>query len=325
MTGDPWLHRFRAYLESEKQASAHTVRNYFGDISQFIEHTWGADATPPYPWIEIGLPEARDFLVWFQKQGAAQTTTRRKASSLRSLYQFFVREEWTRENPFARVQLPKLERNLPGVLSKDEVLRLLDAPVRSVPAKPKPFAAYAAARDQAILETLYSSGMRIGELTGLRRDAVDLDQGFARVLGKGRKERLCLLGRPACAAIRAAWSLERAAFPRVELSDALFLNKHAGPLSARSIERSLKKHLITANLPPATTPHTLRHSFATHLLDAGADLRGVQELLGHASLSTTQIYTHVSIERLKDAYDLAHPRALGKGATGAAEGTEKPD
>jgi len=296
--GDPWLNDFRVYLETERQSSPLTVKNYIGDLSQFVERTWGASATPPYPWVEVGRLEARGFLAYFQKAGASQSTTRRKASSLRSFYKFLLREERVRENPFASVRLPKLERKLPTVLSKDQVLALLDAPRAS---SKKPFDQYAEARDRAILEVLYSTGMRVGELAAMRHEDIDMANGIVRVLGKGRKERLCLLGTPAVDAIRAAEAL-RSGIEDQDSSDGT-------AFSARSVERMMKKCLVRANLDPGVTPHTLRHSFATHLLDAGADLRGVQELLGHASLSTTQIYTHVSIERLKEAYDLAHPRA----------------
>jgi len=302
--GDPWLNDFRDYLETERQASPLTVKNYFGDLSQFIERTWGSDATPPYPWVEVGQTEARRFLAYFQKAGASQSTTRRKASSCRSFFKFLLREERVGENPFAAVRLPKLERKLPSVLSKDQVLALLDAPRAS---SKKPFDQYAEARDRAILEVLYSTGMRVGELAAMRHDQIDMDNGIVRVLGKGRKERLCLLGTPALDAIRSAERLRSKI--QDEDAEAVFLNKHGTAFSARSVERMMKKCLVRANLDPGVTPHTLRHSFATHLLDAGADLRGVQELLGHASLSTTQIYTHVSIERLKEAYDKAHPRA----------------
>jgi len=302
--GDPWLQDFCKYLENERQASALTVRNYVGDLSQFIERTWGGDATPPYPWVEVGQVEARRFLTYFQKAGAAQTTTRRKASTLRSFFKFLLREERVAENPFLAVRLPKLERKLPSVLSKDQVLALLDAPRAS---SKKPFDQYAEARDRAILEVLYSTGMRVGELSAMRRANLDMVNGIVRVLGKGRKERLCLLGNPALDAIRNADGLRSKI--QDEDAEAVFLNKHGTAFSARSVERMMKKCLVRANLDPGVTPHTLRHSFATHLLDAGADLRGVQELLGHASLSTTQIYTHVSIERLKEAYDKAHPRA----------------
>lgn len=304
---DPWLLAFRAYLEYEKQGSELTIKNYFVDLSKFVELTWGGDAVPPYPWSEVGRDEARRFLGWFQKNNYAQTSTRRKASSLRSFFKFHIREGNMVDNPFAGVRLPKLERKLPTVLSKDQVLRLLDAPK----AKSKgAFDVYASARDRAILEVLYSTGMRVGELAALDMADLDLNEGFVKVMGKGRKERLCLLGSPAVGAIRSAAQLR---IPKAFIEDPdpapLFLNRNGTRYSARSVERRLKHHLIAANLDPGITPHTLRHSFATHLLDAGADLRGVQELLGHASLSTTQIYTHVSIERLKEAYDKAHPRA----------------
>lgn len=318
MDEDEWLARFRRYLEVEKQASPLTVRNYWVDLSQFIERTWGTSAVPPYAWTSAGRLEARGFLVGFQKAGAAPATTRRKAASLRTFYTFLQREGEVAENPFVGVRLPKQKRSLPSVLSKEEVLRLLDAPLRVLDAHPgglaatKPWPAYAAARDAAILEVLYSTGMRVSELATLPMAAIDTRNGVARVVGKGRKERLCLLGGPALQALKDSWTARTdwSVGGGIQVdADVVFANRSGGRFSARSVERMLKKHLVTANLDANVTPHTLRHSFATHLLDAGADLRGVQELLGHASLSTTQIYTHVSIERLKEAYDAAHPRA----------------
>src|SRR5262249_2588755 len=164
-------------------------------------------------------------------------------------------------------------------------------------------------RDRAILETLYSAGLRVGELTGLNRDDLDLDSGMLTVRGKGKRERLALLGRPALAALRDWLDAPTALGPRAQTQSAVFLNKNGTRLSSRSVGRLLEKYLAQAGLDPRTSPHTLRHSFATHLLDAGADIRSVQELLGHRSLATTQIYTHVSTQRLRDSYHKAHPRA----------------
>jgi integrase/recombinase XerC len=211
---------------------------------------------------------------------------------------------------------PRLARRLPVVLTVPQVAALLAAPARAWAEKcarsgaPDPDGAYAARRDTAILETLYSTGGRVSEIVGLTRGAVDLLGGVARVRGKGKKERLCALGRPAVQALERMLDEAEARWPdAAKPGHPLFLNLQGGPLTARSVERRLKTWLAAAGLPPEITPHKLRHSFATHLLDAGADLRSVQELLGHASLSTTQIYTHVSVARLKDVYRKAHPRA----------------
>jgi integrase/recombinase XerC len=237
---------------------------------------------------------------------------------LRSFYKFLLREEYVEQNPFSGLNLPKKGNYLPQILSVNEVGRLLDAPVKHDEKNPasnpkqKLWREYMVARDSAILEMLYSTGMRINELVKLPEDSIDLLSGVARVRGKGKKERLCPLGSPATRALMKnlelrenVWLLEG----RRDVRSPVFLNKNGGPITARSIERMMKKYVLFCGLNAELTPHSLRHSFATHLLDAGADLRSVQELLGHASLSTTQIYTHVSVERLKEVYQLAHPRA----------------
>lgn len=318
MSMDPCIEHFVKYLEGERNASEHTVQNYLLDIRQYCEITWGAEAVPPYPWGEADRFTARKFLVFFQKLEMAPATTARKLSALRSFYRFLMREEYVEQNPFSGLNLPKKGSYLPQILSVSEVGKLLDAPVKydeSQPAgntKQKLWREYMVARDAAILEMLYSTGMRINELVKLPEDSIDLLSGVARVRGKGKKERLCPLGTPAVRALMRnlelrenVWLLEGGRDAR----SPVFLNKNGGPITARSVERMMKKYLLFCGLNPELTPHSLRHSFATHLLDAGADLRSVQELLGHASLSTTQIYTHVSVERLKEVYQLAHPRA----------------
>jgi len=315
---DPRLEQFLRYLRGERDASVHTLRNYRMDILQFATLTWGADARPPFAWRETDRYTARRFLAGFQRDGKKATTTNRKLSSLRSFYRFLMREGLSDVNPFTGVPSPKLPKRLPHVLGVVDVGRLLDAPRKAEPPpgaaehpRARAFAEYARQRDAAILELLYSTGMRVSELTGLVADRIDYLSGVIKVRGKGKKERLCPMGNPAARALKAAlaaradWLLalgQRGGSP-------LFLNKHGGSLTVRSIERMLKKYAVLVGLSADLSPHSLRHSFATHLLDAGADLRSVQELLGHASLSTTQIYTHVSIERLKAVYDLAHPRA----------------
>ena len=315
---DPCIEHFIRYLEGEKNASEHTIGNYVIDIRQFCEITWGADARPPYRWKDADRFSARKFLVFFQKLEMAPTTTARKLSALRSFYRFLLREEYVDQNPFNGLNLPKKGNYLPQILSVNEVGKLLDAPVnhdkqqKAGNPKQKLWREYMVARDAAILELLYSTGMRINELVKLPEESIDLLSGVARVRGKGKKERLCPLGSPATRALMKNLELRENVWLIEGKKDArspVFLNKDGGPITARSIERMMKKYVVFCGLNPELTPHSLRHSFATHLLDAGADLRSVQELLGHASLSTTQIYTHVSVERLKEVYQLAHPRA----------------
>ncbi len=317
IANDPAVAQFLRHLRAERNASDHTLAAYVADIRQFCALTWGEGTPPPFPWKSPDRYAARRFLAGFQKAGRAPATASRKMSSLRSLYRFMVREGLVRNNPFSGLRQPKPRRRLPHVLSAEEMLRLLEAPARlgntSSRSGPRAdaFARYARLRDTAILELLYSTGMRIAELCGLTEARIDLISGTVLVRGKGRKERLCPVGRPAIRALQTALD-ERDAWAGSfsnQQSRPVFLNQRGGALTPRSVERSLKKYLRAADLDPAMTPHALRHSFATHLLDAGADLRSVQELLGHASLSTTQIYTHVSVERLQQEYTKAHPRA----------------
>ncbi len=310
---DKCVEHFVRYLETERNASELTIRNYLVDVGQFAQMVWGEDAGPPFAWGECDRFKARGFLVSFQKDGKQASTTGRKLSSLRSFYRFMEREEYIEQNPFSGLRAPKRGRKLPSVLSIDDVVKLLDAPLKVLKRKGKKQARheeYVALRDTAILEVLYSTGARISEIAGLTRNRVDLLSGVVRVLGKGKKERLCPLGDPASRALRAAMKLSDELWEEGKKNETpVFRNLRGTVLSSRSIERSLKKYLIEAGLPSDVTPHALRHSFATHMLDAGADLRSVQELLGHSSLSTTQIYTHVTVERLKKVYDDAHPRA----------------
>lgn len=310
---DPALEHFVRYLTGEKNASDHTVASYLIDLRQFIAQKWGENARPPFRWKEVDRMAARTYLVGHQKAGKESATTRRKLSAMRSFFRFLVREEYVPSNPFTGVVMPKRARKLPEVLSVDEVRRLLEAPMKAMAAAGDGESdAFAARRDAAILEVLYSAGMRLRELTGLQDRQIDLLSGTVVVRGKGRKERLCPLGGPATRALR-AYLEERdalwAALGKTGRPPAVFLNRRGGPLTPRSVERLMKSYLAAAGLSADRSPHALRHSFATHLLDAGADLRSVQELLGHASLSTTQIYTHVSIERLREVYEKTHPHA----------------
>ncbi len=319
VAGDRLLAQFVRHLRAEKNASEHTVAAYVRDIGQFAAVTWGEGAAPPFPWKTCERLAARRFLVHWQKEGYAPATTGRKASSLRSFFRFLQREGAVSSNPFSGVARPRRDRRLPRVLSVAEVGRLLDAPARQAEERARragdrrggsAWAAYAAKRDAAILEVLYSTGMRVSECAALSEDRVDFLSGVARVAGKGKKERLCPLGRHAVRALRVALAA-RDALPLARPVGGprpLFLGHGGGRLTVRSIQRLLKRYLGLARLNPALSPHALRHSFATHLMEAGADLRSVQELLGHASLSTTQIYTHVSVEKMKEVYDRAHPR-----------------
>jgi len=322
---DPCIGHFVRYLEGERNASGHTISSYLVDLEQFIRNQWGAETKPPYTWTDVDKFSARKFIVHCQKQAAVATTVNRKLSSLRSFFKFLNREEYVTQNPFAGIISPKRGKPLPKVLTRQEITRLLEAPRQvaaealaesSAPAG-EPDAAkrvwldYAISRDTAILEILYSTGMRVSELAGMNTNDIDLLAGVVKVRGKGKKERLCLLGKPAVKAIQATLEKHATLIKVFKRSGhaLVFVGHTGGRLTTRSIERIMKRYLIQANLDPHMSPHALRHSFATHLLDAGADLRSVQELLGHASLSTTQIYTHVTVERLKQVYNEAHPRA----------------
>jgi len=317
---DEGVGHFLRYLRAERNASAHTMSNYLFDIRQFAFLTWGREAKLPYAWSAIDKFTARKFVVQLQKQSASPATIGRKLSSLRSFFKFLTRENYINGNPFAGLSAPKRKKSLPHVLTVGEASRLLQAPARYGAAeaekekdgKKRTWLEYAALRDTAILEVLYSTGMRISELANLEAQNIDLLAGVIKVRGKGNKERFCPLGRPAAGALSAALE-KRSSLAHLckgtKDSRPLFMSHVGTRLTTRSMERMMKRYLIKSNLSAAVSPHALRHSFATHMLDAGADLRSVQELLGHASLSTTQIYTHVSVEHLKKVYDESHPRA----------------
>ena len=307
--------RYVDYLQSEKNASEHTVDAYCRDIAQFARYQWPEKA-PPFAWRDVDQLAARGFVVELSRAEMAPTTTARKLSSLRAFYRFLKREAMCTQNPFAGVRSPRRGHDLPKVLSQEEISRLLAAPGKlaerqqaEAKTKPRREQNYGMLRDIALLEVFYSTGARLNELSGLREPDVDLLGSVVKVKGKGKKERLCPLGGPACSALRACMNEGHDLWGSGDRHTPVFRNLRGGTLTGRSIERMLKKYLIAAGLDATVTPHTLRHSFATHLLEAGADLRSVQELLGHASVSTTQIYTHVSVEHLKRVYEEAHPRA----------------
>lgn len=316
---DPRVGLFLRHLRHERNASEHTVAGYLQDIAQFVAYTWPDAEVPPFDWREPDRMTARGFLAAFAKAEAEPTTVRRKLAALRSFFRFLLREGMVAADPFVGLRGPRLRRNLPDVLTIAQVEKLLAAPLAvlapppaDAPARPLPaLDRYLALRDAAVLELLYGGGLRVGEAAALTCGALDLHAGVARVRGKGRKERLCPVGRATVNAARAMFEAQDAVWPdRGRLHGApVFLNWKGGRLTSRSMERAMAKHIAAAGLPDTFTPHALRHSFATHMLDAGADLRCVQELLGHASLSTTQIYTHVSVQRLQTVYRAAHPRA----------------
>ncbi len=316
---DPVIIGFVNYLEVERDASRHTISAYLQDISQFIEYVRDpSEKDEPVDWTSIDRFQARGFLMEFQRCGSAPATTGRKLASLRSFFKHMERESQITLNPFSGLHAPKKARDLPDVLSVAEIDKLLGAPERLFERVRKDckgtslyaLKAYFALRDQALLEVLYSTGARVSEVAGMTEKDMDLLSGFVTVRGKGKKERLCALGVPAGKVLRKTLASAEMIWDRGrKAATPLFRNKRGEPITPRSIERMMKKYLAEAGLSHEFSPHALRHSFATHLLDAGADLRSVQELLGHASLSTTQIYTHVTVERLKKVYQNTHPHA----------------
>ncbi len=292
---------FLRHLALEKNASEHTIKSYREDLTQLLEFVKGRHpegSTPGLPDLTARL--LRAYLAWLHQEGYAKTTVARRVAAVRSWCRFLRRQGALDANPAEGLRAPRQDKRLPHFLNQDELPRLLEAP----PDTPLGL------RDRAILETLYSAGLRVSELTGLNTDDLDLEGGAATVRGKGKRERLALLGPPAVDALR-AWLAVRDALlaKRAKPTTALLLNKNGTRLTSRSVGRLLEKYVGGSGLDPRTSPHTLRHSFATHLVDAGADIRSVQELLGHRSLATTQIYTHVNTQRLQESYRKAHPRA----------------
>jgi integrase/recombinase XerC len=294
---------FLSHLALEKNASAHTVKSYREDLTQALEFFRGRLPGQNLGPAQLTTRLLRAYTAWLSEQGYAKTTVARRLAALRSWCRFLCRRGVLTANPAAALRGPRQDKKLPHFLSEADLARLLEAPPAETPL---------GLRDRAILETLYSAGLRVSELTGLDAADVDLDSGLATVRGKGKKERLALLGPQALEALK-RWLAVRdtlgGAGAARKGQAAVFLNKNGTRLTARSVGRLLEKYLARAGLDPRTSPHSLRHSFATHLLDRGADVRSVQELLGHRSLSTTQIYTHVTTHRLRDSYHKAHPRA----------------
>ena len=294
------LGQFLRHLERERAASEHTIKAYREDLSALAEYLADEGGKSPDP-AAVTVGDLRGFLAALGEAGYAKTSVARRMSAVRSFFKFAQREGWVRSSPAEALRNPRKARKLPHFLTDAEVATLLSAP---------PADTNLGLRDRAILETLYSAGLRVSELVGANDGDLDLEQGLLRVRGKGRKERLAPIGGYASDAL-AAWLAKRrlAGGEAPDDDSPLFTNRFGRRLTTRSVARMLEKHLAAAGLDGRTSPHTLRHSFATHLLDRGADIRSVQELLGHSSLVTTQVYTHVSTRSLRDAYEKAHPRA----------------
>ena len=294
-TSDSLAGEFLRFLAHERNASAHTLRAYASALEKIREHTGGK------PWRTCATEDFRAYLYRLSKDDSARSYIRLQFSALRAFYKFLRARKKIRHNPAADVRLPKLEKKLPVVLTSAQVEELLAAPLRVKKLRAAP--EWMPLRDTAVLELFYSSGLRLSELAALDVADVDLYTESVRVFGKGKKERICPVGLPALEAVqryRTAANIH---------DGPLFVNKLRRRISARSIWLIVRRYLRYTSIPITISPHKLRHSFATHLLDRGADLRSVQALLGHASLSTTQIYTHVTVERLKKAYAEGHPRA----------------
>jgi integrase/recombinase XerC len=286
-----YIDKFINYLKLEKNVSRHTITNYTIDLNAFSLFTGETD---------IGAVDRlalRRFLAELRSKNYAKRTIARKLASLRSFFKFLYREGYIKSNPVTAISSPRLDKKLPKFLDIGKITRLMLAPDAKTPT---------GLRDRAILETLYSCGIRVSELVGLDVNDVDFISGVIKVMGKGSKERMVPIGDQALGSIR---KYTESRDKRGKSKDAVFLNSRGGRLTDRSVRRVLDKYIHMCSIEENISPHSLRHSFATHLLDRGADLRSVQELLGHMNLSTTQIYTHVTMERLKSVYDKAHPRA----------------
>jgi len=325
---DKWIQKFLTHLATDRGASVYTQRNYRDALTEFCRwhsspqstvnspqsEVHGPPAPPAVAWEKLSRDDFRNYLRFLGRNNLGRAAIRLRFSALRTFYRFLMRHGVVEVSPIKNLSLPKLEKRLPKFLTKQQMLDLLAAPVKWLETQQqrkgpgRPFSAVACLRDVAVLETIYSCGLRISELCGLRVEDIDRGEQLVRVRGKGKKERLVPIGEPALATIQNYWNaLKEQPFGASPVFYAE--TRRRAPLKPLQLSRRLKQYLAIAGLDPALTPHKLRHSYATHLLDAGADLRSVQELLGHAHLITTQVYTHVSTERLKKAYDAAHPRA----------------
>jgi site-specific recombinase XerD len=307
---DPWILKFLRHLSAERGASIYTERNYRQALLEFFR--WRKNQHQAAPdWSGLRRDDFRDYLRFLGRGPLSRAAVQLRFSALRSFYKFLVRNGVAAVSPIRKIMLPRAEKRLPRFLTVPQLADLLETPARELQREAKANDKADATiyfRDAAILEVIYSCGLRVSELCQLRAEDVDWPGQLVRVRGKGKKERLVSIGAPALEAVRAYWKIGGYA-PAGGMPVFLARPRKISPLTPRTVQLRLKKYLRAARLDPKLTPHKLRHSFATHLLDAGADLRSVQELLGHAHLATTQVYTHLTTERLKRAYDQAHPRA----------------
>jgi len=302
-----YLDRFAEYLKYERNVSAHTLRNYTSDLDQFHDYLCPPDAGGQRPHIDITQIDhitIREYLSKLYQEKRKKTSVARKLATLRTFFKFLCREQVLEVNPARLVSGPRLDKKLPRVLSIDDVIKFIETPETDT---------VLGKRDRAILEMLYATGIRVAELTGINLADVDFNNNSVRVRGKGRKERIVPFGAKAKETLKAFLGvrgelLAEADQERIDPA-ALFLNYQGTRITTRSVGRMIDKYVKECAMANDLSPHSLRHSFATHLLSAGADLRAIQELLGHARLSTTQIYTQVSVEKLMEVYDKAHPKA----------------
>lgn len=291
------IQEFIEYLGHEKGLATNTLESYGRDLRQYCGFLSEDTSQTPETASQATIVA---YLMMLRKQGKATATIARRLAALKAFYQFMLKENYVTKDPTDELSSPKLERKLPKVLTVEEVEKLLNQPDTSNPT---------GIRDKAMLEVLYATGIRVSELVSLNLDDVDFDEGFVRCVGKGSKERVVPIGEIAVNSLKAYLSKGRPKLVSNPNENALFLNHHGRRLTRQGFWKIVKKYAAQLGIRKEITPHTLRHSFATHLLENGADIRAVQEMLGHADISTTQIYTHVTKDRLKDVYARSHPRA----------------
>ena len=315
LAGDEHVQSFVRYLKDERQASTHTISSYLLDLAQFVRLHPELKTASGYDWTGVDVGVARHHGMYLTEAGIGKSSVNRKLSCMRSFFRHLMRENVLNINPFSLVSGMRTGKRLPLVLSEEQVSSLLDAPAKYWARQAqnedgRGDADFAAARDSAALEVIYSGGLRIAECIGMNYEDIDFLASRFKVRGKGKKERFCFLGRPALRALQYYLQVrEQKGLAKRREKGPVFLNLKGGRLTTRSLERAFKTYLAEAGLPADCTPHKLRHSFATHLLAAGADLPTVQQLLGHASITSTQIYTHIDIARLIEVYAKAHPKA----------------
>ncbi|KKM08871.1 recombinase XerD [Clostridiales bacterium PH28_bin88] len=292
-----WVDEFIHYLAVERGLADNTLASYYGDLQQFLAFLHQMQVST---WLEASKGEILAYLLYLQKEGRAPATMSRHLAALKSFYHFLVQERVIPQDPTVDLESPRLSKKLPRVLSSEEIELLLKQPNTSRPA---------GLRDKAMLELLYATGLRVSELISLDMENLSLEMGYVRCLGKGSKERIVPMGSVATHFLSAYLELARGKLMKIPGERGIFLNQHGGRLTRQGCWKIIKKYARQARIKKEITPHTLRHSFATHLLENGADLRSVQEMLGHADIATTQIYTHLTNKKLKEVYDRTHPRA----------------